>query len=468
MADSPGQATPDVRHELVTGPPALPVEPAVPVETSMPIEQEPPTLERLPVAEERRHRTIASPTSPSKWAALFRLVLFAAISLGIYYAWPWIAPWMSLVSRKPVEKPRQRVIPVATATVRKGDMDLYLNGLGTVTAFYTVTVRSRVEGQLVGVHFTEGQLVKKDDLLAEIDPRPFEVQLAQAEGQLERDRATLKVNKLSLERYKELLKTRSITPQQMDEQVALVDQMEGAIRTDLAAVDNAELQLTYSHITAPISGRIGLRLIDPGNMVRATEMNGIAVITQLQPIALVFTVPQDNISLVQRKANSGETLGVDAYDRDFKNKLATGKLLAIDNQVDSTTGTVRLKAVFENQDNMLFPNQFVNARLLIDQKRDAVITPAAAVQRGPDFDFVYRVKDDETVELRQVELGPTEGDQTVVETGLSAGDVVVTDGIDKLQPGAKVSTKKGESQAATADASEGASKSAGRAKPPEA
>ena len=413
-----------------------------------------------------------SPPPTGKWAALRRFVYFATAGVALYYFWPWIAPWwMSLVSRKPVERPRQRVVPVVTATVRQGDMELYLNGLGTVTAFYTVTVRSRVEGQLLSVHFTEGQLVDEGDLLAEIDPRPFEVQLSQAQGTLERDRATLKVNKLSLARYQELLKTRSVTPQQIDEQVALVDQMEGAIRTDLAAVDNAELQLTYSRITAPISGRIGLRLVDPGNMVRANEMNGMAVITQLQPIALVFTVPQDSISLVQRKANSGETLTVDAYDRDFKNKLATGKLLAIDNQVDSTTGTVRLKAIFENQDNMLFPNQFVNARLLIDRQRDAVIAPAAAVQRGPDFDFVYvvkLVKDDETVDLRQVKLGPTEGDQTVIKSGLVSGDIVVTDGVDKLQPGAKISTKKKDSPGATADGSEGAPKSAAKGKPPEA
>jgi multidrug efflux system membrane fusion protein len=462
MADSSAQAAPDLRQELVTETPVLPLAPG------MPVEHQPPALEHLAVAKGKDPRTASSPPPSGKWAALLRLVFFAAAGLGCYYGWPWIAPWLSLVGRKPVEKPRQRVIPVVTATVRQGDMDLYLNGLGTVTAFYTVTVRSRVEGQLVNVHFTEGQLVKDGDLLAEIDQRPFEVQLAQAQGQLERDRATLKVNKLSLARYQELLKTRSVTPQQIDEQTALVDQMEGAIRTDLAAVDNAELQLTYSRITAPISGRIGLRLVDPGNMVRANDTNGIAVITQLQPIALVFTIPQDNISLVQRKANSSETLAVDAYDRDFKNRLATGKLLAIDNQVDSTTGTVRLKAVFENQDNMLFPNQFVNARLLIDRQRDAVIAPAAAVQRGPDFDFVYLVKDDETVDLRQVEPGPTEGDQMVVKSGLAPGDIVVTDGVDKLQPGAKISAKKRDSQGATAEGSEGAPKSTVKGKPPEA
>jgi multidrug efflux system membrane fusion protein len=459
MADLPAQPTPDLREELVTGAPVLPVHPGAPRE------QRPPALENLVVAQ--RKESQPSPSPSGKWGGLFRLAFFAAAGLGVYYAWPWLAPWISLVGRKPLEKPRPRVVPVVTATVRQGDMDLYLNGLGTVTAFYTVTVRCRVEGQLVGVHFTEGQLVNEGDLLAEIDPRPFEVQLSQAQGQLERDRATLKVNKLSLARYQELLKTRSITPQQIDEQVALVDQMEGAIRTDLAAVDNAELQLTYSRITAPISGRIGLRLIDPGNMVRANDMNGIAVITQLQPIALVFTVPQDKISLVQRKANSGATLAVEAYDRDFKNKLATGKLLAIDNQVDSTTGTVRLKAVFENLDNMLFPNQFVNARLVIDQEHNAVIAPSAAVQRGPDFDFVYLVKDDETVDLRQVEIGPTEADQTVVRSGLAPGDLVVTDGVDKLQPGSKIGTKKRDSQA-TAEGSDGVPKSAAKGKPPEA
>ena len=435
MADSPAQAAPESLH-----PPAT-VAPVVHLQVHPELEPVPPVEEAAPELEPDDR-----PVAPSKWGAIVHFILFVAVAVGVYYAWPWIAPLVSLAGRKPVEKPPQRVVPVVTATVRRGDMDLYLNGLGTVTAFYTVTVRSRVEGQLVAVHFTEGQIVAEGALLAEIDPRPFEVQLAQAQGQLERDRATLKVNKLSLNRYNELLKTRSVTPQQIDEQVALVDQMEGAIRTDLAAVDNAELQLTYARITSPIGGRIGLRLVDPGNMVRANDSSGIAVITQLQPISLIFTIPQDKISQVQRKINAGETLVVEAFDRDFNNKLATGTLLAIDNQVDPATGTVRLKATFENKDNMLFPNQFVNARLLIDRRQDAVIAPSAAVQHGPDFDFVYVVKSDETVDLREVTAGPTEGDQTAIDSGLQPGDVVVTDGIDKLQRGSKVSTKKVDSR----------------------
>lgn len=382
------------------------------------------------------------PPAPRRrvWPRLVVLVLLAATT---YYLYPRILPLIgALGGPKPVAKAPPRVVPVITSAVRRGDMDLYLNGLGSVTAFNTVTVRSRVEGQLVRVAFTEGQMVKKGELLAEIDTRPFEVQLGQAEGMLAKDNGALKVARLSLQRYNALSSSRAITPQQLDEQLALVAQGEGAIQTDEAAIANAKLQLAYCHIIAPISGRIGLRLVDPGNMVRANDPGGIAVITQLQPIAVVFTIPQDEISRVQQKLNAGQPLMVEAYDRDFDMKLATGKLLALDNQVDPATGTVRIKAIFDNEDNLLFPNQFVNARLLIDVKREAVIAPSAAVQRGPDLTFVYIVKSDDTVELREVEIGPTEGDETSIERGLAPGDVVVTDGVDKLQPGAKVSARK--------------------------
>jgi len=338
-------------------------------------------------------------------------------------------------------KSSQRTIPVVTAVARLRDLDLYLNGLGTVTAFNTVTIRSRVEGELINVAFTEGQTVRERDLLAEIDPRPFEVQRDQAEGQLAKDEAAVKAGRLTLARYKELLPLKSVTAQEVDEQSALVQEAEGAIQMDRAMVANAKLQLTYCCIVAPISGRIGLRLVDRGNIVRANDPNGLAVITQLQPIALLFTIPQDDLARVLTPTRDWRSLNVDAYDRDFKTKLATGTLLAIDNQIDPATGTVRLKAKFANENNLLFPNQFVNARLLVETKREAIVVPSAAVQRGPNSTFVYVVQSDETVELRNVVIGPTEGLETAIESGLTAGQIVVTDGIDKLQPGAKVSLR---------------------------
>ncbi len=366
------------------------------------------------------------------------LLMFGLLG-GSWYFRESLLPLVGL-GQKAATKPPARVIPVVTATVEKKDMEVYINGLGTVTAFKTVTIRSRVEGELVKVAFTEGQLVHEGDLLAEIDKRPYDVQLQQAEGQLARDEATLKSAELTYKRYQELIVSKSIAPQLVDEQRSLVQQTTGAIQSDRAAVENAKLQLVYCHIIAPISGRIGLRLVDQGNIVRANDPNGLAVITQLQPIALVFTIPQDDISRVQKATLDGHELVVTAWDRDFKTKLATGKLLAIDNQVDSTTGTVRLKAVFDNEDGLLFPNQFVNARLLVDTKRDAVVVPTAAVQRGPSSTFVYVVKSDETVDLRNVTSGLSEGAETSINTGLEPGEIVVTEGLDKLQKGAAIST----------------------------
>lgn len=332
----------------------------------------------------------------------------------------------------------QRTVPVLAATAHQGDLDLYLNGLGTVTAFNTVTIKSRVDGQIEKVLFSEGQMVNKDDPLIEIDPRPFEVQLTQAQGQLTKDQASLKNAQLDLDRYLSIHD--SVTQQQVDTQKAMVQQFQGAVTSDQGQIDNAKLQIAYCHIAAPISGRIGLRLVDEGNIVHANDPNGVAVVTQLQPIAVVFTVPEDQITQVFTRPDHGQGLPVDAYNRDLQTKLASGSVLAIDNQVDPTTGTVRIKAEFENKDDALFPNQFVNARLLVNTVRGAVIVPAAAVQRGPDTLFVYIVKGDH-VELHNVTLGPSEGDRTIIESGVSVGDVVVTDGVDKLQQGTKVAVR---------------------------
>ncbi len=332
-------------------------------------------------------------------------------------------------------------MPVVTATAQRADMDLYLTGLGTVTAYNVVTIRSRADGELIKVAFSEGQTVREGQLLAEIDPRQYQVQLAQAQGQLARDQALLKSARLDLERYTNLLKSKTVTQQQVEQQAAIVDQSLGTVKSDQAQIESAKLQLSYCRITAPISGRIGLRTIDRGNIIHANDANGLAVITQLQPIAVLFTIPQDDIPRVQKKLSTDASPLVEAYDRDLKVKLASGTLAAIDNQVDPTSGTVRLKAEFENADQELFPNQFVNARLLVDTKHDATIIPAAAVQHGPNSTFVYVIKPDSTAELRTVTVGPTEGDQTVIEEGLAPGELVVTEGLDKLKPQAKVAMR---------------------------
>jgi multidrug efflux system membrane fusion protein len=330
------------------------------------------------------------------------------------------------------------VVPVVVASAQHGDLPVYFNGIGTATAFNTVTVRSRVDGQLVNIAFKEGQFVHEGDLLAQIDPRPFEVQLEQAQGQLAKDQAQRKDAEVNLERFRQLFKEGVIPQQQLDTQAALVGQFDGAIRTDQGQIDNAKLQLTYSRITAPISGRIGLRLVDVGNIVHATDANGLLVITQLQPIAVIFSLPQDQLPLVNAKLRAGVPLNVEAYDREDTAKIATGKLATIDNQIDPTTGTYKLKSIFSNEDNSLFPNQFVNAHLLVDVRHNLTIVPAAAIQRGPQGTYVYAVGADNTVRIHTVTIAQTTGNSVGLSGGVNPGDVVVIDGQDKLQDGSKV------------------------------
>ncbi len=331
-----------------------------------------------------------------------------------------------------------RPVPVLAVMARTADLPVSLTGLGTVTSLNTAVVRSRVDGQLIRVAFAEGQFVKEGDLLAEIDPRPFQVQLMQAEGQQAKDQAAYKNATMDQERFRSLVQQGILPRQQLDAQTSTVNQFEGALKADQAQVESAKLNLVYSRITAPISGRVGLRLVDPGNMVRSNDPNGIAIINPIQPINVVFTVPADSIQQVLLRSRAGGRLTVEAWDRDLKQKLASGALSAIDNQVDPATGTVKLKGQFPNEDSSLFPNQFVNARLLVDVLKGVVTVPTAALQRSPQGAFVYVVKEG-AVEMRPVEVQATEGDLTALRKGVRDGELVVTDGLEKLRPGSKVS-----------------------------
>ena len=330
-----------------------------------------------------------------------------------------------------------QAIPVAVQAVEQRDMPYYLTGLGNVTAFNTVSVKSRVDGQIVKIAFTEGQLVKQGDLLIEIDPRPYQVALEQAEANLARDQSQLKNANIDYERYQGLYKEGVIAQQQFDGQRALVGQLQGTVQADQAAIDNAKLNLVYTRITAPVNGRVGLKQVDIGNMIHASDTTALVVLTQLQPISVIFTLPEDVLQRVAKQMRGG-ALQVDAYSRDDRTKLATGKLLTIDNQIDVTTGTGKLKAVFDNNDNALWPNQFVNAHLLLQMHRNAVVIPSAALQRGPQGAYVFVTKPDKTVEIRTVQPEFTQGLFTTIASGLTPGEVVVTDGQDKLQNGSRV------------------------------
>jgi membrane fusion protein, multidrug efflux system len=327
---------------------------------------------------------------------------------------------------------------VVAARATRGNIKVFVTGLGAVTPIYTVTVNSRVTGQLMKVQFKEGQTVQKDDLLVEIDPRPYEVQLEQAEGQLIHDEALLKDAKLDLDRYNTLIKQDAVPQQTLDAQAALVTQYQGTIKTDQSQIDNAKLNLVYCRITAPITGRVGLRLVDPGNIVQGTATTALVMITQLDPISVIFTVGEDQLPAILDKMHAGQELTVEAWDRELKNKLADGKLETIDNQIDPTTGTLKLRAVFANTNGRLFPSQFVNARLLVEQKQNITLLPNNAIQRNSQGTYVWLVNPDQTVNVRPIVVGTTEGDQSEVVSGLQPGDAVVTVGVDRLEEGGKV------------------------------
>lgn len=370
------------------------------------------------------------------WVGVFAVLL---AGFGVYAGWILLGNGTRAAGQAPPSPPG---VPVVAVAAKQGDVNIYITGLGTVTALYTVTVHTRIDGEIMKVLFKEGDIVKNRALLVQIDPRPYEAAVLQAEGQLERDKALLGQAKMDLKRYDILAKQDSIAQQIRDDQMYLVHQYTGTVKLDQGNLDAAKLNLFYTRITSPFTGRIGLRLVDPGNFVQTTNTTGIAVITQEQPITVIFPIPEDSLQPVLKKLRAGESLQVEAFDREQTRKIATGHLLTADNQIDTTTGTDRLKALFTNEDGALFPNQFVNARLLMDTLRGVTVVPTAAVQRSPKGTYVYMVKEDQTVTVRWVKLGPSEGDSISIEEGLSPGEIVVVEGAEKLREGSKVDVQK--------------------------
>ena len=388
-----------------------------------PEESPPPAVNRAP------------PKRRARWILLVLLLLFGVVAFFFFQR--------QGMGNRATAKPPPAPVPVAitTAVAVKGNIGVFINALGTVTALSTVTVNSRVDGQLMSVNYREGQMVRKDDVLVEIDPRPFQALLTQAEGQLERDKALLENAYIDLKRFQLAYAKHAIPKQQLDTQVATVHQLEGTVKDDQGVLDNARVQLAYCHITSPIPGRVGLRLVDPGNIVLAANTTGMLVVNQVQPISVIFSVAEDYLPQIVTQLRHGNRLAVDAFDRAQQKKISSGSLLTPDNQIDITTGTIRLKAIFPNKDLTLFPNQFVNARLLVNTQRDMTLVPNAAIQRNGQGAFVYVVQPDQTVAMRTVSAGTTDGNVTAVE-GLNAGDTIAVDGFDKLQNGVKVLVRK--------------------------
>jgi membrane fusion protein, multidrug efflux system len=394
------------------------------VEETKPSDGEPPP--RVPVKN--------SPSNRRRWLTLAIVVLLCALGFLVVRR---LGKASGTGSTNAKQALSQNLVSVTTDIAKKGSIGTYINALGSVTALNTVTVKSRVDGQLISVNYREGQFLQAGSLLAEIDPRPFQAQLTQAEGQYQRDQSILNNALLDLDRYRTAYSKNAIPKQQLDTQEATVHQYEGIVKNDQGQIDNVKLQLLYCQITAPISGRAGLRLVDPGNIVHATDTNGLLVITQLQPIAVVFSVAEDNLPQIQQQLRAGKRLLADAFDRSDQTKIATGYLASLDNEIDAATGTIKLKAIFSNQNSALFPNQFVNARLLISTQNEATLIPTSAIQRNSQGPFVYVVKPDHTIALHPIKVGTTDDNAAAVD-GVEPGDLVATDGFDKLQAGMKV------------------------------
>ncbi len=391
-------------------------------------EQRPDSTDSTP---SEQHTTESSSARKSRW---WVWLMVAVVIVGGVWWWQrsGAAP-----EAKAGGNAASRPVMVSTAAAHQGDIGIYLNALGTVTPVYTVTVTSRVQGEITQVYYREGQMVRKGDSLIEIDPRPYQAALTQVEGQLAHDQAVLTEAKIDLERYQQALNRNAIAKQQFDDQQQVVLQDEGTVKNDEGQLANAKVNLVYTHITAPIAGRVGLRLVDAGNIVQANSATALVVITQLEPITVVFSIAEDQLAQIQRQLHKGKKLTVDAFDREGSTKLASGTLLTLDNVIDPTTGTLKLKAIFDNKDNALFPSQFVNVKLLVDTQHNVTLIPTPAIQRNAQGAFVYVVKSDQTASMRTITPGTTDGSVTAVQ-GLEPQEVVAVNGFDKLLDGAKV------------------------------
>jgi membrane fusion protein, multidrug efflux system len=414
-------------------------------------------MEEHVAEEERKAPTVLPPglelpddlePPPRRGRGWIWLIVLLPLGAAGYFLQPQLLQLQAKLTQAPAEKAAKgggnkqpSILPVAAARVHRGNIGVYLSGLGAITPIYTDLIKSRVDGQLMAVHFEEGDLVKQGDLLVEIDVRPYQAALVQAQGNLIRDQALLANARIDLTRYETLLAQNAAPEQQVATQKALVTQYEGTVKYDQGVIDAAQVNVDYCKITAPIGGLVGLRLVDPGNIVHATDTNGMLVITQMQPISVIFTISEDQLPPVLEKYRAGEKLVVDAYDRTLNKRIAEGRLTHIDNQIDQTTGTLKLRAEFDNQNNELFPNEFVNAKLLVQQKTGVTLLATAAIQRNSQNTYVYVVKPDSTVTVREITTGTTEGDDTEVTSGLKPGDEVVMTGVDKLQEGTRVNAQ---------------------------